>query len=382
MQKIDLKNFTLPALEAFLAGKGKERFRANQIFKWIYQKDGAGFAEMTNISKDFRTELEETACISNLEPATVEVGADGTRKYLFLLEDGAGVEAVIIPDEGRNTLCISSQAGCAMACEFCLTGTFKLTRNLTTAEIINQVMAVKRDLAAKAAAEADTVTPEKAEAANRQSFPEDFDDDDDSRPTSPAAIRNIVFMGMGEPLHNLDNVIPALQIMIDGNGLQFSNRRVTVSTCGLVPEMARLGREVTVNLAISLNATTDELRDRIMPINRRYPLAVLLQACRDFPLPSRRKVTFEYVMLGGVNDSLADAKRFLKLIHGIPNKVNLIPFNEHEGCDFTAPTRAAIDAFHKFLIDHNVTVITRQSRGGDISAACGQLKGKLAPSLK
>jgi 23S rRNA (adenine2503-C2)-methyltransferase len=381
MQKIDLKNFTLPALEAFLAGKGKERFRANQIFKWIYQKDGAGFAGMTNISKDFRAELEETACISTLEPATVEVGADGTRKYLFLLEDGAGVEAVIIPDEGRNTLCISSQAGCAMACEFCLTGTFKLTRNLTTAEIINQVMAVKRDLAAKAEAEAGTVPPEKAVAANRQSLPEDFDDDDDdSRPASPAAIRNIVFMGMGEPLHNLDNVIPALQIMIDGNGLQFSNRRVTVSTCGLVPEMARLGREVTVNLAISLNATTDELRNRIMPINRRYPLAVLLQACRDFPLPSRRKVTFEYVMLGGVNDSLADAKRFLKLIHGIPNKVNLIPFNEHEGCDFTAPTRAAIDAFHKFLIDHNVTVITRQSRGGDISAACGQLKGKLAPS--
>jgi 23S rRNA (adenine2503-C2)-methyltransferase len=380
MQKIDLKNFTLPALEAFLAGKGKERFRANQIFKWIYQKDGAGFAEMTNISKDFRAELEETACISNLEPATVEVGADGTRKYLFLLDDGAGVEAVIIPDEGRNTLCISSQAGCAMACEFCLTGTFKLTRNLTTAEIINQVMAVKRDLAAKAAAEAGTVPPENTVVANRQSLQEDFDDDDDSRPASPAAIRNIVFMGMGEPLHNLDNVIPALQIMIDGNGLQFSNRRVTVSTCGLVPEMARLGREVTVNLAISLNATTDELRDRIMPINRRYPLAVLLQACRDFPLPSRRKVTFEYVMLGGVNDSLADAKRFLKLIHGIPNKVNLIPFNEHEGCDFTAPTRAAIDAFHKFLIDHNVTVITRQSRGGDISAACGQLKGKLAPS--
>jgi 23S rRNA (adenine2503-C2)-methyltransferase len=379
MQKIDLKNFTLPALEAFLAGKGKERFRANQIFKWIYQKDGAGFAEMTNISKDFRAELEETACISNLEPATVEVGADGTRKYLFLLDDGAGVEAVIIPDEGRNTLCISSQAGCAMACEFCLTGTFKLTRNLTTAEIINQVMAVKRDLAAKAAAEAGTVPPENTVVTNRQSLPEDFDDDD-SRPASPAAIRNIVFMGMGEPLHNLDNVIPALQIMIDGNGLQFSNRRVTVSTCGLVPEMARLGREVTVNLAISLNATTDELRDRIMPINRRYPLAALLQACRDFPLPSRRKVTFEYVMLGGVNDSLADAKRFLKLIHGIPNKVNLIPFNEHEGCDFTAPTRAAIDAFHKFLIDHNVTVITRQSRGGDISAACGQLKGKLAPS--
>ena len=338
MVKTDLKNFTLPELEAFLSGGGKERFRAMQIFKWLYQKDARSFAEMTNLSKDLRAELEETATISNLEPATVEVGADGTRKYLFLLEDGSGVEAVIIPDEGRNTLCISSQAGCAMGCEFCLTGTYKLTRNLTTAEIVNQVCAVLRDVEA----------------------------------------RNIVLMGMGEPFHNLDNVIRAVQIMLDGNGLQFSNRRVTVSTCGLLPEMARFGREVTVNLAVSLNATTDELRDRIMPINRRYPLRELMRACREFPLPSRRKITFEYVLLGGLNDSLDDARRLLKLIHGIPNKVNLIPFNEHEGCGFKAPTRQAIDAFHKYLIDHNVTVITRESRGGDISAACGQLRGRLA----
>jgi len=337
MAKTDLKNFTLTELEAFLSGKGKERFRATQIFKWLYQKDARSFAEMTNLSKELRAELEETACISTLEPATVEVGGDGTRKYLFVLEDGAGVESVIIPDEGRNTLCISSQAGCAMGCEFCLTGTYKLTRNLTTAEIINQVCAIRREV----------------------------------------EVRNVVFMGMGEPLHNLDNVIRALKIMLDGNGLQFSNRRVTVSTCGLPPEMARLGREVIVNLAISLNATTDELRDRIMPVNRRYPLKELLQACREFPLPSRRKLTFEYVLMGGLNDSLADAKRLLKLIHGIPNKVNLIPFNEHEGCGFTAPTRQAIDAFHKYLIDHNVTVITRESRGGDISAACGQLRGRL-----
>ena len=338
MAKTDLKNFTLPEMEIFLSGQGKERFRATQIFKWLYQKDARTFAEMTNLSKDLRAELESTACISILEPATVEVGNDGTRKYLFLLEDGSGVESVIIPDEGRNTLCISSQAGCAMGCEFCLTGTYKLTRNLTTAEIIGQICAIKREV----------------------------------------EIRNVVFMGMGEPLHNLDNVIRALHIMLDGNGLQLSNRRVTVSTCGLVPEMARLGREVIANLAISLNATTDELRDRIMPINRRYPLKVLLQACREFPLPSRRKLTFEYVLLGGLNDTLADAKRLLKLIHGIPSKVNLIPFNEHEGCDFIAPTREAIDVFHAYLLDHNVTVITRDSRGGDISAACGQLKGRLA----
>ncbi|MEI6207099.1 MAG: 23S rRNA (adenine(2503)-C(2))-methyltransferase RlmN [Desulfuromonadales bacterium] len=337
-EKVDLKNLTLPDLEQFLKGKGKERFRATQIFKWLYQRDARCFDEMTNISKELRSDLAETACISQLAAETIEEGRDGTRKYLFNLADDNAVESVMIPDEGRATLCISSQVGCAMACEFCLTGTFKLARNLTTAEIINQIMAVRRDV----------------------------------------EIRNIVFMGMGEPLHNLDNVIPAIQIMLDGNGLQLSNRRVTVSTCGLVPEMVRLGREIpNVNLAVSLNATTDELRDRLMPVNRSYPLKALLQACREFPLPGRRKITFEYVMLGGVNDSLADARRLLRLTSDIPNKVNLIPFNEHEGCGFKAPALAVIDAFHTYLIDRNVTVITRDSRGGDISAACGQLKGRL-----
>jgi len=370
-EKTDLKNLTLPDLESFLKGKGKERFRATQIFKWIFQQDAHTFEEMTNISKELRRELAETACISQLEPETVECGSDGTRKYLFNLGDGNGVEAVLIPIEGRNTLCISSQAGCAMGCEFCLTGTFKLTRNLTTAEIVNQIMAVKRDLLHNPVSQA-TI------AEHVYGDSDELDDKDDAQPSSPDAIRNIVMMGMGEPLHNLDNVIPAIRIMIDGNGLQFSNRRVTVSTCGLVPEMRRLGEEVpNVNLAVSLNATTDALRDRIMPVNRRYPIAELLGACKDFPKPGRRKVTFEYVMLGGVNDSLEDAKRLLRLISDIPNKVNLIPFNEHEGCGFKAPTQKAIDAFHKYLIDRNVTVITRDSRGGDISAACGQLKGKL-----
>ena len=365
-QKIDLKNMTLPALEQFLRGQGKERFRALQVFKWLYQQDALGFAEMTNISKALRTELDDTARISNLTAEAIEEGSDGTRKYLFGLEDGASVESVLIPIEGRNTLCISSQVGCAMACEFCLTGTFRLTRNLTTAEIVNQIMAVRRDI--------EKNPPSQFVAAGGD---EDGDGDGEAA-DSPAAIRNIVLMGMGEPLHNLDNVIPAIQIMIDGNGLQLSNRRVTVSTCGLVPEMKRLGEEIpNVNLAVSLNATTDELRNRIMPVNRRYPLKELMKACREFPLPGRRKVTFEYVMLGGINDTLEDAKRLLKLISDIPNKVNLIPFNEHEGCDFKAPTKAAIDAFHKYLIDRYVTVITRDSRGGDISAACGQLKGKL-----
>jgi len=337
MSKIDLKNFNLIELEQFLSGKGKERFRATQIFKWIYQLGALSFAEMTNLSKDLRVELENTAYISDLHPAALEEGGDGVRKYLFTLEDGESVESVLIPDEGRNTLCISTQVGCAMACEFCLTGTFRLKRNLTTAEIINQLCAVKRD----------------------------------------AEIRNIVFMGMGEPLQNLDNLVRSIEIMLEGIGLQLSNRRITVSTCGLVPQMAELGSRVTVNLAVSLNATTDELRNRIMPINRKYPLKTLLQACRDFPLPASRKITIEYVMIGGLNDSLDDARRLLRLISDIPNKVNLIPFNEHEGCSFKAPTRAAIDAFHKYLIDRHVTVITRDSRGGDISAACGQLKGRL-----
>jgi 23S rRNA (adenine2503-C2)-methyltransferase len=366
--KVDLKNFTLSALEQFLQGQGKERFRATQIFKWIFQHDTHSFDEMTNISKKLREELAATATISNFEAEAIEAGSDGTRKYLFPLADGASVESVLIPIEGRNTLCISSQVGCAMGCEFCLTGTFKLTRNLTTAEIVNQIMAVKRDLRRNPVQIAQ-------QAVNGDVFE---DGDEEESPTAPDAIRNIVLMGMGEPLHNLDSVIPAIQIMIDGNGLQLSNRRVTVSTCGLVPEMTRLGEEVpNVNLAVSLNATTDELRDRIMPVNRSYPIRQLLAACRDFPKPGRRKITFEYVMLGGVNDTLDDAKRLLKLISDIPNKVNLIPFNEHEGCGFKAPTRAAIDAFHKYLIDRHVTVITRDSRGGDISAACGQLKGKL-----
>lgn len=335
--RTDLKNLTLPALEQFLQGQGKERYRAVQIFKWLYQHDVSSFDEMTNVSKALRAELAQTACISRLEPETVEIGSDGTRKYLFVLEDGNAVEAVIIPDEDRNTLCISSQAGCAMQCAFCLTGTYNLTRNLTTAEIVNQILAVRRDV----------------------------------------EVRNIVLMGMGEPLHNLDNVIPALQIMAEDNGLQLSSRRVTVSTCGLVPELERLGREVTVNLAVSLNATTDELRDRIMPVNKAYPIAVLLAALKKFPLPGRRKITIEYVLLGGLNDTLDDAKRLVRLLSDIPCKINLIPFNPHEAADFVPPTRAALDAFHKYLLDRHFTVITRDSRGSDISAACGQLKGRL-----
>ncbi len=338
MPLTDIKNLSLDALADFLAGQGKERYRATQLFKWLYQKDAADFSEMTNISRSLREELTEKAFISRLEPEEVETGSDGTRKYLFRLSDGNAIESVLIPEEDRNTLCISTQAGCAMQCAFCLTGTFSLTRNLTTSEIVNQILAVRRD----------------------------------------ADIRNIVLMGMGEPLHNMDNLIPALSIMLEDNGLQFSTRRVTVSTCGLVPEIDRLGREATVNLAVSLNATTDELRSRIMPVNRRYPIATLMGALKRFPLPGRRKITIEYVMLGGLNDSLDDAKRLVRLLSDIPSKINLIPFNPHEAADFIPPSQASVDVFHRYLLDRHFTVITRSSRGNDISAACGQLKGRLA----
>lgn len=342
MDKTDIKNLSLDDLEGFLLGLGKERYRAKQIFKWLYQKGAGSFEEMTNLSKEFRRELAERAAISMLTPERVEVSSDGTKKYLFLLEDGASVESVLIPEEGRATLCISSQVGCAMGCRFCLTGTFNLQRNLQCSEIVNQVCAIR---------ESENIT-------------------------------NVVLMGMGEPLANLSNVVRALNILISPDGFQISNRRVTVSTCGLVPEMESLGRAVTVNLAVSLNATTDEQRDILMPINKKYPIAALLDACRNFPLPNRRMITIEYVMIRGLNDSLDDAKRLVKLLRGIPVKVNLIPFNEFDGCDFRSPLQEAIDHFHRYLLDKNITVITRASRGGDISAACGQLKAKLEKTVQ
>lgn len=337
MSKVDLKNYSLDELEGFIAQHGKERYRARQIFKWLYQKDAATFEEMSNLSKEFRNELENSAYVSALVPEAVEISRDGTRKYLFRLADGNAVESVLIPEEDRTTLCISSQVGCAMACEFCLTGTFNLTRNLSTAEIVNQICAVKKE----------------------------------------TEVKNLVFMGMGEPLANLDNVIRALTIITSQDGLQFSTRRVTVSTSGLVPELGRLGKAVTVNLAVSLNATTDEIRNRLMPVNRKYPLQELLAACKRFPLPARRMITFEYVMIKGVNDTLDDAKRLVRLLANIPSKVNLIPFNEHDGCSLRCSDQEAIDRFHRYLLDKHITVITRASRGADISAACGQLKGKL-----
>jgi 23S rRNA (adenine2503-C2)-methyltransferase len=336
--KVDLKNLTLEELTQFLSGMGKERFRAAQLMRWIYRRGVTDFAAMTDLSRELREELAERAFISDWTPETVEQSSDGTRKYLFRLTDGQTVETVRIPMEGeRATLCISTQVGCAMHCSFCLTGTFGLVRNLEPAEIVNQVCAAMKD----------------------------------------GVVNNVVLMGMGEPLHNLDNVIKALQILYAEEGFSYGPRKVTLSTSGLVPEMAELGRRIRVNLAVSLNATTDAVRDELMPVNRRYPLRELMSACRAFPLQPRQRITFEYILIRDVNDSLDDAKRLVKLLHGVKAKVNLIPYNEHEGSAFRSPLPERIETFQTHLLSRNIVAIRRASKGQDISAACGQLKGRL-----
>ena len=337
-QPVDLKNLSPDALMQFLSGMGKEKFRVTQIFRWIYQRGTEDFNKMTDLAKAFREELSAKATISSFVPEAEEVSKDGTRKFLFRLSDGRSVETVLIPMEsGRNTLCISTQVGCAMQCSFCLTGKYGLERDLATSEIVNQVCAVRKD----------------------------------------HSVDNIVLMGMGEPLHNLDNVVDALEILYAATGFDYGPRKVTLSTSGLVPEMAELGRRIKVNLAVSLNATTDEVRDELMPINKRYPLKTLMEACRQFPLASRQRVTFEYILIRGVNDSQADAKRLVKLLHGIKAKVNLIPFNEHSGSEFQTPDEETIRAFQTYLLDRQIVAIRRAGKGQDISAACGQLKGRI-----
>jgi 23S rRNA (adenine2503-C2)-methyltransferase len=336
--KIDIKSLTPEGLVSFLGGLGKEKFRAGQIQRWVYKRGVVNFVEMTDLAKDFRAELEKRAFISDWEPEYIETSRDGTEKYLFRLDDGESVETVRIPmNNERSTVCVSTQVGCAMQCEFCLTGKFGLTRNLNVSEIVNQVCAAMKR----------------------------------------GPVNNIVFMGMGEPLHNLDNVIDALKILYSETGLDFSPRKITVSTSGLVPQMREFGTRVRANLAVSLNATTDEVRDRLMPINKRYPLKELMAACRDYPMPTGQWITFEYILIKGVNDSLDDAKRLVKLLHGVRAKVNLIPYNEHEGSDLKSPDVKVIEPFQRYLLDRNIVAVRRASKGQDISAACGQLKGKL-----
>lgn len=337
-EKVDIKGLTQDEIEKFLGSLGKEKYRTKQILRWIYQRGVCDFDQMTDLAKDFRSQLGACAYVSKCSPEAVQESRDGTKKYLFRLADGETVEAVRIPmEEGRATLCISTQVGCAMGCQFCMTGTFGLTRNLSAAEIVNQVCAAIDD----------------------------------------APVSNIVLMGMGEPLHNIDNVVQALKILYLDDGLGFGSRRVTLSTCGLAPGIMALAERIKVNLAVSLNATTDELRDQLMPVNQRYPLAELMAACRHYADRTKQRITFEYILIGGVNDTLADAKRIVKLLHGVRGKVNLIAYNEHEGSSFKSPTPQSIKDFQTYLLQRNIVATLRASKGQDIAAACGQLKGQL-----
>lgn len=343
-KKTDIKELTKDQLVLWLQSKGLEPYRAAQILKWIYLRQTDTFDIMTDVGKEIRKHLSRHFSIARLEKARIDTSQDGSKKYLFKLNDGKYVESVLIPEKDHYTLCISTQIGCAQGCRFCLTARGGLVRNLTRGEIIAQVRDVSKCL------------------------------------DGPKRLTNIVLMGMGEPLANYSNVVSAINTITDSNyGLGFSSRRLTLSTAGLVPKLSNLGRDTSVNLAISLNATDNKTRNMLMPINRKYPLEKLLDACAGYPLLPRRRITFEYILIKGINDSITDAKRLVKLLRPIRAKINLIPFNEYEGSEFNRPQESAILNFKEILNKNNYTAIIRYSKGQDISAACGQLGANSIP---
>ena len=351
--RANLVGLTRPALaemlgEAFSLDPKKARMRANQLWRWIYHYGLTDFEQMTDIGKEMRAGLAARFFIARPEITERQVSVDGTRKYLLALGPGVEVECVFIPDVGRaGALCVSSQVGCTLNCTFCHTGTQKLVRNLTAAEIVGQVMAVKDDL---------------------EEWPSAAED---------RKLSNIVFMGMGEPLYNLDNVAAAMEIISDGDGISISRRRITVSTSGVVPEIGKLGERTAAMLAISLHATNDPLRDVLVPINRKYPIAELLAACRAYPdLGNARRITFEYVMLKGVNDTDAEARELVRLLRNIPAKINLIPFNPWPGAPYECSSWSRIEAFADIVNRAGYASPIRTPRGRDILAACGQLKSE------
>ena len=351
--KINLVGLTRDALRAALIAAGtpekQARMRVGQIWAWIYAKGVRDFAVMTNLAKEYRALLAEHFVVEVPEVVTRQVSEDGTRKYLVRIAGGHEVEVVYIPEEGRGTLCISSQVGCTLTCSFCHTGTQKLVRNLTAGEIIGQVMLARDDLG---------------------EWPEPGTPKDEAR-----LLSNIVLMGMGEPLYNFEAVRDAMKIAMDGEGISLSRRRITLSTSGVVPEIARAAEEIGCLLAVSFHATTDEVRDQLVPINKKWNIATLLTTLREYPKASNsERITFEYVMLKGVNDTDADARRLVKLISGIPAKINLIPFNEWPGAPYQRSDRERIKAFADIIYKAGYASPIRTPRGEDIMAACGQLK--------
>lgn len=340
-RKIDLKNLSPSELERFIASFGKEKYRSIQILRWLYQKGVHTIDEMTNLSKNFRQKLNGVSTVSTLHPLRVEEARDGTKKFLFSLEDGNQIESVLISDKKRLTLCLSTQVGCALGCQFCLTGKSGWKRDLKPSEIINQILSIRETLADR------------------------------------TSVTNVVLMGMGEPLANYENVLKAVELMLHPDAFKFSSRRVTLSTAGLIPEIERLAKEkIQFRLAVSLNATEEEVRSHLMPINRRYPLGKVLAVCRNFPLRPRTRITFEYVLINGINDSPQDAKRLVRILQGIPSKINLIPLNEAPEIPYKRPSEEKIMRFQEILMEAGLTAIVRASKGTDISAACGQLRAK------
>ena len=324
---------------------GLQKFRNGQVWHWLYHKGATSFEEMTTLSKKVRAQLGQTFSIKRPMISEKQSSADGTIKWLLQFEDGAKAETVFIPEEDRGTLCISSQVGCTLNCSFCHTGTQKLVRNLSSSELVGQILIAFDELSAWPSAQI-------------------------GRP-----LTNIVLMGMGEPLYNLDNVIKALKIIMDNEGISISKRRITLSTSGIVPEFNRCGLETDVNLAISLHAVTDDVRDILVPINKRYPINELLNACREYPgVSNSRRITFEYVMLKGINDSTSDARALIKLMEGIPAKINLIPFNPWPGSPYECSEKNQIEEFAKIVLKAGYPSPVRTPRGDDILAACGQLK--------
>ncbi|WP_119165170.1 23S rRNA (adenine(2503)-C(2))-methyltransferase RlmN [Algihabitans albus] len=335
----------LAEMTAALHDLGEPAFRAKQLWQWVYHHGATDFAAMSNLSKAFRLRLADAFLLERPGVASHQVSNDGTQKWLLTFADGNQAEMVYIPESDRGTLCISSQVGCTLTCKFCHTGTQRLVRNLSPGEIVGQIM-LARDFLGE--------------------WPS---------PREDRGLTNIVLMGMGEPLYNYDNVAQAMKIVTDPHGIALGRRRVTLSTAGVVPMMRRCGEELGVNLAVSLHATTDAVRDRIVPLNKKYPIAELLAACRDYPgIHNARRITFEYVMLAGVNDSDEDAQRLAELLKDVPAKVNLIPFNPWPGSDFECSSWERIERFSDLLAARHLSAPVRRPRGRDILAACGQLK--------
>ena len=345
MTKTDIKGLSAAEMEDWAVDHGLGAYRGRQIRHWLLTRFVKSFDEMNNLPKTLRALLKEKTHITPLREVKAALSEDGTRKYLYQLHDGHVIESVLIPERDHLTLCISSQVGCAMGCRFCLTGKQGFRRNLKPSEIIEQVILAKRSL------------------------------------EYPDRMKNIVLMGMGEPLANYDAVIKALRNLIEPNGMNFSHRKVTLSTCGLVPEIKKLGRDITVNLAVSLNSGDDETRSRLMPINRKYPLDQLIPACESFPLPNRRMITFEYILIKDVNDRDRDALNICRLLSGLRAKINLIPLNAAPESQMEPPSMEKILHFQKMLSDRQFTAIIRKSKGRDILAACGQLKGAFPPKF-